>query len=64
MKYLIVLFVLMPLTLSGCFEDRFRYACQDSSNWDSPSCQKPQCAINQTCPEHVMKVEDMKGDVR
>lgn len=62
MKQLIPL-VLCLIGLMGC-QDRFRYACQDSANWEKPICQKPQCTTTQTCPEHVMKVEDMKGEVR
>ena len=49
--------------LTGC-QDRFRYACQDSANWEKDFCQKPKCTVTQTCPEHVMKIDDMKGEVR
>jgi hypothetical protein len=55
--------LLCLIGLTGC-QDRFRYACQDSANWESTACQKPQCTITQTCPEHVMKADDFKGEVR
>jgi len=49
--------ILLPLAvivfgLASC-EDRFRYACQNPDNWNTPQCQKPQCDVTQTCPEHV-----------
>lgn len=59
MKYLLVVLVL----LAGC-EDRFRYPCMDKRNWDKQECQRPMCAITQTCPDQLMKPEELKGDVR
>jgi hypothetical protein len=53
-RWLLVLLVL-PLGLSMCSEERFRYPCQDPSNWDKAICQKPQCDVTRTCPEHVFK---------
>lgn len=50
---LIILFI--PLTLAIFAEDRFRYPCQDSKNWDKPQCQKPQCEVTRTCPENIFK---------
>lgn len=49
--------------LAGC-QDRFRYPCMDKSNWDKEECQRPMCAITQTCPDQLMKAEDIKGEVR
>lgn len=51
------------LTLIGC-EDTFRYPCMDKRNWDKQECQRPMCAITQTCPDQLMKPEEMKGEVR
>jgi hypothetical protein len=46
------------LLLVGC-QDRYRYPCQDPTNWDSDICKKPICEINRSCPEHIFK-EDKK----
>lgn len=43
--------------LSGC-EDRYRYPCQDPKNWNSAECQKPQCDIGKSCPEHIFPEKD------
>lgn len=53
----LVYVLMLPLVvivagLPSC-EDRFRYPCQDPRNWETPQCQKPQCEVTQTCPEHV-----------
>jgi hypothetical protein len=39
--------------LSAC-EDRYRYACQNPSNFELKECQKPQCQFTQTCPEYLV----------
>lgn len=57
MKYALILLAL----LAGC-EDRFRYACQDPKNWQTEECRRPQCAVTGTCPDQLVKPEDMKGD--
>ena len=44
--------------LAGC--ERTRYYCQNPLNWDKPRCQRPQCAVTGTCPDQLLKVEDMK----
>ena len=57
--------------LSACFEDRYRYVCQNPDKFDLPECQKPRCLFTQTCPEYLVapvltnkveekKVEDVK----
>ena len=53
-KWLAFLIVL-PLGLAIFGGDRFRYPCQDPTNWDKPVCQKPLCDVTRTCPEHVFK---------
>lgn len=53
-KYLLLLLAL-PIGLAMCSGDRFRYPCQDPSNWDKPICQKPQCDVTRTCPDHIFK---------
>lgn len=59
----ILLIAACALALIGC-QDRFRYPCQDSKNWDKDECKKPLCSVTQTCPDQLTKPEDMKGDVR
>jgi len=58
-----LIFVSLLVLMAGC-EDRFRYPCMDKLNWDKPFCQRPDCAITQTCPDQLMKPDDMKGEVR
>lgn len=49
MRYAVVLLLL----LVAC-EDRYRYYCQDPSNFNKPQCQKPACEFSQTCPEYLV----------
>lgn len=51
-----ILITIALLCLAGC-SDRFRYPCQDPANWNSPQCQKPQCEVNRTCPDLLVKSE-------
>lgn len=53
-KWAAVLIVL-PIGLAMFGGDKFRYPCQDPANWDTPQCQKPQCDVTRTCPEHIFK---------
>jgi hypothetical protein len=53
MKYLLIL---LPLFLVGCGE-RYRYPCQDPTNWDQQICKKPYCSANGTCPEDLTHYE-------
>ena len=53
-RWLLILLVL-PLGLSMCSEERFRYPCQDPANWDKDFCKMPLCDVNRTCPEHIFK---------
>lgn len=57
------LFFVFLMVLVGC-QDRFRYPCMDKANWDKTECQRPACAITQTCPDQLLKPDDMKGEVR
>jgi hypothetical protein len=45
--------------LTGC-EDRFRYTCQDPTNWNNPECKPPICTATGTCPEMLIKPEPEK----
>jgi hypothetical protein len=53
MKYLLVL---LPLLLVGCGE-RYRYPCQDPTNWDQQICKRPYCSANGTCPDDLTHYE-------
>jgi hypothetical protein len=51
----LTLLIVIPVGLAAFGGDRFRYPCQDPSNWDKAICQKPACDVTRTCPEHVFK---------
>jgi len=53
-KWLLLL-ILLPLALAIFGGDRFRYPCQDPSNWDKDFCKLPLCDVTRTCPEHIFK---------
>jgi len=53
-KYLLFL-LLLPLGMAMCSGDRFRYPCQDPTNWDKDYCKYPICDVTRTCPEHIFK---------
>jgi hypothetical protein len=53
MKYIIL--ACFPILLAGCDLEVYRYPCQDPANWDSAQCQKPQCEVSKTCPEHIFE---------
>ena len=48
------LLLISLLLLTGCFEDRYRYTCQDPDKFNLPECQKPRCLFTQTCPEYLV----------
>ena len=62
----IILLSVVGLLLSGCFEDRYRYFCQNPDNFHAAQCQKPRCMFTQTCPEYLVapilekKVDEVK----
>jgi len=49
-----IILVAVALFLSGCFEDRYRYFCQNPDNFVHANCQKPKCLFTQTCPEYLV----------
>jgi hypothetical protein len=51
------------LILSGC-EDQFRYPCMDKNNWTKDECVRPACAVTRTCPDHLLKPDELQGEVR
>jgi hypothetical protein len=53
--WLLGVLIILPIGLAAFGGDQFRYPCQDPTNWDKPICQKPQCDVTRTCPEHVFK---------
>jgi hypothetical protein len=50
----IVVSIAVVLLLSGCFEEKYRYVCQNPDKFDLPECQKPRCLFTQTCPEYLV----------
>jgi hypothetical protein len=60
-KYLLLI-LLLPLGMAMCSGDRFRYPCQDPTNWDKDMCKVPICDVTRTCPEQIFKGQrDPKG---
>ena len=55
------LLIVAPVALAVFGGDRFRYPCQDPSNWDKEMCKPPTCEVTRTCPEHIFKPEVLKG---
>ena len=51
MNKLIILTSLIVL-LTGC-DERYRYPCQNPTNWSEAYCKKPICSANGTCPEDI-----------
>ena len=51
----LLLLLLFPLLLGYCSQERFRYPCQDPTNWDKDICKMPLCDVTRTCPEHIFK---------
>ena len=52
--------ILAMLVLFGC--DRFRYPCSDPENWETKQCKRPYCAVTGTCPDQLMKPEEIKDE--
>ena len=52
--------VFLVFSLFGC--ERFRYECQDPKKWETEQCKRPYCAVTGTCPDQLLKPEEMKGD--
>ena len=50
----IILVAFVGLFLSGCFEDRYRYKCQNPDHFHAEECLKPRCLFTQTCPEYLV----------
>jgi len=46
--------ILLLLLLTGCFDDRYRYACQDPAHFKDEQCQHPACEFSQTCTEYLV----------
>lgn len=51
-KLIFIFFTASALT--ACFEDKYRYVCQNPDKFDLPECQKPRCLFTQTCPEYLV----------
>ena len=53
--YVAIAMIVLPLSLAFFGGDRFRYPCQDPSNWDKDFCKMPICDVRRECPEHIFK---------
>lgn len=49
------LVVLIPLAFLFFTNDHFRYPCQNPDNWNKDFCQRPQCDVTRSCPDHIFK---------
>jgi len=54
MKYAFCAVAILIGCLSGCFEDRYRYTCQNPDHFTDAQCQKPKCLFTQQCPEYLV----------
>ena len=65
-----ILVGIVALLLSACFEDRYRYFCQNPDNFHAEQCQKPKCLFTQQCPEYLVapilekKVTDVQPEAK
>jgi len=46
--------ILCGLLMTGCFDDRYRYICQNPDHFTNAECQKPKCLFTQQCPEYLV----------
>ena len=44
------------LLLVAC-EDRYRYSCQNPTNWGKAECEPPQCEASGTCTKDLIPKE-------
>jgi hypothetical protein len=48
------------LALLVACENRYRYECQDPTNWNNAECKPPICTASGTCPDQLVKPEPEK----
>jgi predicted small lipoprotein YifL len=47
---------ILVLGLTSCgYDGRYRYPCQDPTNWEKAECKPPICTANGACPEDLVK---------
>jgi len=51
----LLILIVLPVGLAFFGGDRFRYPCQDPTNWEKDFCKMPLCDVTRTCPEHIFK---------
>lgn len=49
------LIMLIPVSFLFFTNDHFRYPCQNPENWTKDFCQRPQCEVTRSCPDHIFK---------
>ena len=60
MKKIILLAVFV---LAGCgYQGSYRYECQDPDNWDSKSCNPPDCLVDGMCTETLLGFDPTPDD--
>ena len=52
----------LPIFISAGCEQKFRYPCQDPTNWEKDFCKKPLCEVNRDCPEYIFD-EGSKAEI-
>ena len=52
---------LITLLLSGCGDGRFRYPCQNPTNWEKAECKPPVCTANGACPIDLVGKDVFEG---
>lgn len=55
--------VFLVFNLFGC-GDHFRYPCQDPDNWEKKECKRPYCSATGTCPDQLVKPEDVAEETK
>jgi hypothetical protein len=50
-----LLVVVVAWAVSSCgYDGRYRYACQDPTNWNSDDCKPPLCIPSGTCTKDLI----------
>lgn len=54
---------LLAFGLTGCGlgDGRYRYPCQDPTNWETADCKPPVCEVNGYCPVDLVGEDIFNG---
>lgn len=50
----VAFYLVFIVFLTGCFEDTYRYFCQNPANFSAKRCQRPDCLFTQDCPDYLV----------